>query len=205
VETVSRADLLWDDKARGLCQRVNRDRSKSFVFVYRIGDRQRFIRIGTSPLWTLETARARAKQLRSIIDQGRDPACENLGRESMPPVEDLIHYIAENLVTKATESSINGASEMEMANEDEFDSRVQALLEQLKKAAGLSEGPMSLGDLDILAAASMELLALAIANMPKSMREIRLKGLPAILAADVAQKRKRIEQTIEQAIPKGSA
>jgi hypothetical protein len=93
---------------------------------------------------------------------------------------------------------------MEMANEDEFDSRVQALLEQLKKAAGLSEGPMSLGDLDILAAASMELLALAIANMPKSMREIRLKGLPAILAADVAQKRKRIEQTIEQAIPKGS-
>ena len=123
----------------------------------------------------------------------------------MPPVEDLIHYIAENLVTKATESSINGASEMEMANEDEFDSRVQALLEQLKKAAGLSEGPMSLGNLDILAAASMELLALAIANMPKSMREIRLKGLPAILAADAAQKRKRIEQTIEQAIPKGSA
>ena len=123
----------------------------------------------------------------------------------MPPVEDLIHYIAENLVTKATESSINGASEMEMANEDEFDSRVQALLEHLKKATGLSEGSMSLGDLDILAAASMELLALAIAKMPKSMRDVRLKGLPAVLAADVAQKRKRIEQTIEQTIPKGSA
>jgi len=64
---------------------------------------------------------------------------------------------------------------------------------------------MSLGDLDILAAASMELLALAIAKMPKSMRDVRLKGLPAVLAADVAQKRKRIEQTIAQTIPKGSA
>jgi len=89
---------------------------------------------------------------------------------------------------------------MEMANEDEFDSRVQAVLENLKKAAGLSEGPMSLGDLDILAA-SMELLALTLANMPKSMREIRLRAMPAILAADVAQKRKRIEEKI----PKGSA
>jgi len=75
-----------------------------------------------------------------------------------------------------------------------------AVLEHFKKAAGLSEGPMSLGDLDILAA-SMELLALTLANMPKSMREIRLRAMPAILAADVAQKRKRIEEKI----PKGSA
>jgi hypothetical protein len=33
------------------------------------------------------------------------------------------------------------------------------------------------------------------------MREIRLRAMPAILAADVAQKRKRIEEMI----PKGSA
>ena len=101
METVARSDLLWDEEVRGLCLRVYRDDSKSFVFVYRIGDRQRFIRIGTSPLWSLEKARARAKQLRSIVDQGRDPACENRGREIVPPVEDLIQYIAENLVTKA--------------------------------------------------------------------------------------------------------
>jgi hypothetical protein len=100
VETVAQADLLWDDEARGLCLRVYGDDSKSFVFVYRVGDRQRFIRIGMSPPWSLEAARARAKQLRSIVDQGRDPACENRGRE-IPPVEDLIQYIAENLVTKA--------------------------------------------------------------------------------------------------------
>ena len=100
METVAQADLLWDDEARGLCLRVYGDDSKSFVFVYRIGDRQRFIRIGTSPPWSLEAARARAKLLRSSVDQGRGPACENRGRE-ISPVEDLIQYIAENLVKKA--------------------------------------------------------------------------------------------------------
>lgn len=95
----------------------------------------------------------------------------------------------------------------------EFGSRRDALLERLKKAANVGEGPMSLGKLDILAAASMELLALALANMPEPARGERLKGLSATLAADVAQKRKRIEQKIpnrkldalRQAPPKGSA
>jgi hypothetical protein len=100
VETVARADLLWDDETPGLCVRVYGDDSKSFVFVYRIGERQRFIRIGTSPPWSLEAARARAKELRSIVDHGSDPARENRGRE-FQPVDDLIRYIAENLVTKA--------------------------------------------------------------------------------------------------------
>jgi hypothetical protein len=39
------------------------------------------------------------EKLRSMVHQGRDPVRENRGRE-MPPVEDLIQYIAENLVTK---------------------------------------------------------------------------------------------------------
>jgi hypothetical protein len=101
VETVARADLLWDDEACGLCVRVYGDDSKSFVFVYRTGDRQCFIRIGTSPPWSLQTARARAKELRSILDKGRDPASENAGGKVPPPVENLIQYIAENLSTKA--------------------------------------------------------------------------------------------------------
>jgi hypothetical protein len=96
-QTERRPDLLWDDEARGLCLRVYGDGSKSFIFVYRIGDRQRFIKIGKSPEWSLEAARTTAKELRSIVDQGRDPA--NHGRE-IPPVENLIQYIAENLVPK---------------------------------------------------------------------------------------------------------
>jgi Arm DNA-binding domain len=99
VDIAAREDLLWDDEDRGLCLRVHADGTKSFIFVYRIGDRQRFIRIGNSPQWSLATARTRAKKLRSMVDQGRDPVGENRGPE-IPPVEDLIQYIAENLVTK---------------------------------------------------------------------------------------------------------
>jgi hypothetical protein len=66
------ADLLWDDEARGLCIRVYGDDSKSFIFVYCIDGHQRFIRIGQSPLWSLEAARMRAQELRAIVDQGHD-------------------------------------------------------------------------------------------------------------------------------------
>jgi Arm DNA-binding domain/GYF domain 2 len=64
------ADLLWDDEVRGLCVRVYGDGSQSFIFLYRLSGRQRFIRIGRSPGWSLETARIRAQELRSIVDQG---------------------------------------------------------------------------------------------------------------------------------------
>ena len=60
-------------------------------------------------------------------------------------------------------------SENEAKFLEEFGSRVNALLDRLLKSAGLSEGPMSLGDLDVLAAASMELLAFALANMPEAV------------------------------------
>lgn len=98
-ETEARPDLAWDDELRGLCVRVYGDGAKSFIFLYRIGGRQRFIRIGQTPVWSLEAARVRANELRSIVEQGRDPARENRGRE-IPPVENIIRYIAEHLQTK---------------------------------------------------------------------------------------------------------
>jgi hypothetical protein len=101
--TEKRPDLIWDDEAHGLCIRVYGDGSKSFIFVYRIEDRQRFIRIGRSPRWSLEGARTRAKEVRSIIDQGRDPAGEKLEDSKIAPVENLIRYIAEQLEPDAPE------------------------------------------------------------------------------------------------------
>src|SRR5437763_9410428 len=56
-------------------------------------------------------------------------------------------------------------------------------------------------DLDVLAVASVELLTNTLANMPEPMRGHGLRALSETLAADVAKKRKRIEQSI----PKGSA
>lgn len=64
-EPVTRPDVLWDGEAHGRCIRVYSDGSKSYIFVYRIGDRQRYIRIGSSNEWSLKAARNRAKELRT--------------------------------------------------------------------------------------------------------------------------------------------
>ena len=47
-EIETRPDLVWDKEAPGLYVRVYGDGSKSFILVYRVDDRQRFVRIGKS-------------------------------------------------------------------------------------------------------------------------------------------------------------
>jgi hypothetical protein len=78
----------------------------------------------------------------------------------------------------------------------EFGPRVTELLDRLQKAAGVSERPMTSGDLDILAAASWELLTTTLANMPEPQRGRRVRRLSETLTADVAKKRERLEQKI---------
>ena len=99
VETKTRPDLVWDNEAPGLRVRVYGDGAKSFIFVYRLDGRQRFVRIGNTPIWSHEAARSRAKELRSIVNQGRDPASHH-ERDKFGPVENVIRYIAEYLRTE---------------------------------------------------------------------------------------------------------
>jgi hypothetical protein len=64
----------------------------------------------------------------------------------------------------------------------------------------------TMADLDILAAALMELLTTTFANMPEPMRGQRVRGLSETLAADVAQKREQLGlDVLQQTPPKGSA
>jgi hypothetical protein len=89
-----------------------------------------------------------------------------------------------------------------------FGPNVTALLGQLMKAAGLEEGPISLGKLEICAAAAMELLTSILANMPEPMRGQAVEGLSKTLATDVAKKHERLERKIPGRRldePKGSA
>jgi hypothetical protein len=98
-QTERRPDVVWDAEAHGLCVRAYGDGSKSFIFVYRLNDRQHFIRIGKTPTWSLEAARERAKKLRSILDQGGDPASYQK-QNTVAPVESVIRFIAEHLRTE---------------------------------------------------------------------------------------------------------
>ena len=63
AENGTRPDLVWDNEMPGLCVRVYGSGKKSFIFVYRRDNRQRFVRIGTTPRWSLEGARRWAKEL----------------------------------------------------------------------------------------------------------------------------------------------
>ena len=95
AETGTRPDLVWDDEVPGLCVRVYGNGEKSFIFVYRRDDRQRFVRIGTTPRWSLEGARRWAKELRSAVDQGYDPEFYNSEHQKIKPVESFIQLIEE--------------------------------------------------------------------------------------------------------------
>ena len=99
VRRETRSDLVWDNETHGLCVRVYGDGSQSFIFVYRIDHRQHFIRIGKTPIWSLEAARDRAKKLRAILNKGSDPA-RYQKQNNVALVEYVIRYIAEHLQTK---------------------------------------------------------------------------------------------------------
>jgi hypothetical protein len=100
------------------------------------------------------------------------------------------------------------ASEENTKFRQEFGLRVTNLLNRLLKAARVGKDRMKQGDLDVLTAATMELLTMTLANMPEPIRSKRVEGLSATLAADVAKKRERIEQNIlaqHLDTPRGSA
>jgi Arm DNA-binding domain len=98
-ENATRADLIWDDEARGLCVRVYPDGSNSFIFLYHINGRQRFIRIGCSPGLSLKAARTRAGELRRIVDEGRDPVGNERDRRWITSFEKFLRHTTEH-VTK---------------------------------------------------------------------------------------------------------
>jgi hypothetical protein len=91
----------------------------------------------------------------------------------------------------------------------EFGPRRDAMLRRLQKAAGVGKPkPMNLADLEVLAAASMELMTTALANMPEPRRGEIVRGLSETLAVDVAKKREWLERNIPNRrldAPKGSA
>ena len=108
AETGTQPDLVWDNEMPGLCVRVYGSGKKSFIFVYRRDNRQRFVRIGTTPRWSLEGARRWAKELRSAIDRDHDPELYNHERQKIKPVESFIQLIAETQQSEPGEIADEG-------------------------------------------------------------------------------------------------
>lgn len=92
-----RDEFLWDDETRGFGVKVTPAGNRVFVFQYRLGGRGSPVRrytIGKYGDWTPDEARVKAKALRRLVDDGRDPATEKAER-----------------VTAATEFTVNSLAD----------------------------------------------------------------------------------------------
>jgi integrase len=104
VLSLAAKEMWWDDdpKAAGFGVRCYPGGGKSFFIDYRIDGRQRRYTIGPFPRWSPDAARERAKELRKLIDRGRDPAGEKRERREAPTVQDLVdRYVKDWLPRRA--------------------------------------------------------------------------------------------------------
>ena len=106
---VTGATTLWDDEVKGFGVRIyaptkkHKRGARAFFFNYRIDGVERRYTIGDRSAWSLEAARAAARELRRRVDRGEDPAEDKRERRGAPTVKDLVdRYIADHLPTKAT-------------------------------------------------------------------------------------------------------
>jgi Arm DNA-binding domain len=85
---------------RAACACVSTRTAKTFVFLYHIDGRQRFIR-GCSPGLSLKAARNRARQLRRIVENGCDPVGNERDRRWITSFEKFLRHVAEQVPKKA--------------------------------------------------------------------------------------------------------
>jgi integrase len=82
--------IHWDSKVKGFGLRRTRE-SASFVFQYRHDDRRQRYTIGTfGDPWSTSEARARARELKKLVDRGEDPQRERVERRHTERVKDLV-------------------------------------------------------------------------------------------------------------------
>ncbi|HHJ39303.1 MAG: preprotein translocase [Methylothermaceae bacteria B42] len=72
--------FLWDRDVTGLAVRATQAGSKSFIFQSRFGGKPIRITIGGLDAWDISKARAEARRLQTLIDQGVDPRIEKAER-----------------------------------------------------------------------------------------------------------------------------
>ena len=76
----SQAVYVFDDDPKQLCVRVTPAGAKSFVFAGKLNRAPLRITIGDVKVWNLDDARAEARRLQALIDQGIDPRQEKAER-----------------------------------------------------------------------------------------------------------------------------
>jgi integrase len=90
-----------DPHAQGFGVAVYAGGAKSFYVDYRL-DGSRFLHtIGEFPIWSVVAARERAREIRRLVNQGRNPAGDRRERREAPTIADLVErYVNDHLPKK---------------------------------------------------------------------------------------------------------
>jgi integrase len=106
------AVTLWDSEITGFGIRLyapsrrNPQGTRSFFLNYRTDGIERRFTIGDFPTWSVEAARAKAKELRKRVDDGDDPAAQKRERREAPTIRELVdRYVSDHLPKKAANES----------------------------------------------------------------------------------------------------
>ena len=78
----AQAVYVFDDDPKQLCVRVTPAGAKSFVFAGKLNKTPLRVTIGDVKVWTLDDARAEARRLQGLIDQGIDPRQEKADKRA---------------------------------------------------------------------------------------------------------------------------
>ena len=94
--------IAYDSDVAGFGCRVTAAGSRAFILNYRTRTaRERRHTIGRYPDWSTTAARAEAKRLRRLIDEGGDPLADIEAERAAPAMADLIErFETEHLVRK---------------------------------------------------------------------------------------------------------
>jgi integrase len=100
--------VFYDTEITGLCVRVSCN-SRAFYYVYRAekgrGAAPKWLRLGTFPTMTVETARQKAKAMAAAVQLGGDPAQELKERKLAESMKALLHKFFDEHVSKLKKSS----------------------------------------------------------------------------------------------------
>jgi integrase len=101
--------IHFDSEIGGFGIRITAAGARSFVLCYRNqSGRQRRLTIGSFGEWTVGAARAEARDLKRMIDQGDDPLGKRLASRDAPTVADLCQRVIDEHLPKRRASTRRG-------------------------------------------------------------------------------------------------
>jgi integrase len=91
---------VYDSELTGFGARIHAKGTRQLFLDYRLDGASKRIAIGKWGDWSADEARAKAKQLRQIVDSGGDPAGEKRQRREAATIGDLIERFKQDRATK---------------------------------------------------------------------------------------------------------